>query len=196
VSKSHEPTQRLDRRIEKSIQHEIRIDLLRIFSDRSATPRELAEILQADPNEVLDHVIELWANRCIDTVTEEEPGTDPVDRRYGITRFFVDDWAAAELPRAEREELSAMILQAIVAEALGGLRIGSICSRPDHHLSVKATRLDERGWRELMALLGRTLKEAEAIEECARERLGLGGEEGFEVFLAMMGFERSPSRAD
>jgi hypothetical protein len=196
VSKSHEPTQRLDRRIERSIQEEIRIDLLRIFSERAATPRELAETLQENLNEVLDHVIDLWANRCIDTIEEVEPGADPADLRYRIIPFFVDDRAAEELPREEREELAATILQAIVAEALGGLRTGSIAARSDIHLSMKATRLDERGWRELMALLARTLKEAETIEESCRERLGLRDEEGFEVFFAMMGFERSASRAD
>jgi hypothetical protein len=196
VSKSHEPISRLDRRIENAIKDEIRIDLLRIFSERPATPRELAEILQEDQNEVLDHVVELWANNCIDAVSEEEPGPDPADRRYGITPFFVDDRTAEELPREEREELSAKILQAIVAEALGGLRTGSIGARSDIHLSMKAMRLDERGWRELMALFGRTLKEAETIEECCRERLGLREEEGFEVFFALMGFERSASRAD
>lgn len=63
-------------------------------------------------------------------------------------------------------------------------------------LSYKPLRLDDCGWRELMALLLRTLKEAETIEDGSRERLGLTGEEGLEAVVALMGFARSESRAN
>lgn len=196
MSKSNKPKQRLDRRIENSIRDEIRVDLLRILSERSATPRELAEILEEDPGEILDRVIELWADHCIEVVSDGEPHGDVDERRYRIAPpFFVDDREALELSAADREELSATVLQAIVCESMGALRTGSMQSRTDVHLSWKLMRLDERGWREFSALLLRTLKEAETIEESCKERLGLAGEPGIEAILGLLGFERSKSPA-
>ena len=196
MSKSNEPTRRLDRRIENSIKNEIRIDLLRILSERPASPRELAETLGEDPGYILDHVVELWADNCIEVVADEDAGGDEADRRYRTAPpFFVDDWEAQELSPADREQLSVTVLQGIVTEALGALRTGSLDSRHDAHLSYKALKLDDRGWREFVALLLRTLKEAETIEESSRDRLGLSGEEGIEAVVALMGFERSESRA-
>lgn len=196
MSKSNQPRQRLDKRIENSIKDEIRIDMLRILSERPATPRELAEALGEDPGYVLDHVVELWADNCIEVVAEEEAGGDEADRRYRTTPpFFVDDWEAQELSRADRERLSVAVLQSIVTETLAAQRSGSLDSRTDSHLSYKALKLDDRGWREFVALLLRTLKEAETIEESSRDRLGLAGGEAIEAVVALMGFERSQSRA-
>lgn len=196
MSKSNQARQHLGSRIENSIKSEIRVDLLRIFSQRSATPRELAEALGEDPGYVLDHVVELWADNCIEVVAGEDAGGDEADRRYRIAPpFFVDDWEAQELSRADREQLSVAVLQGIVTEALGAQRSGSLDSRHDVHLSYKALKLDDRGWREFVALLLRTLKETEAIEESSRDRLGLADGEGIEAVVALMGFERSESRA-
>jgi DNA-binding MarR family transcriptional regulator len=196
VPKRHDPTQRHDRRIENTIKDEIRVDLLRVLSERSATPRELAEILEADPSDVLQHVVELWAESCIEVVADEGGSDDPAERRYRrIEPFFVEDRETEDLSRSDRERLSALVLQAIISEAVGALRTGSMDSRSDIHLSCKPLKLDERGWREVMALLLRTLKEAETIEEGCRERLGLAGEEGFEGMIGLLGFERSKSRA-
>jgi hypothetical protein len=196
VSKSNQARQHLSSRIENSIKDEIRVDLLRILSQRSATPRELAETLGEDPGYVLDHVVELWADNCIEVVPGEDAGGEEVDRRYRTAPpFFVDDCEAQELPPADRERLSVAVLQGIVTEALGAQRSGSLASRHDAHLSYKALKLDDRGWREFVALLLRTLKETEAIEESSRDRLGLAGEAGIEAFVGLMGFERSASRA-
>jgi hypothetical protein len=193
VSKRNESRPRLDRRIENSIKGEVRTDLLRILSERSATPRELAQMLGEDLGEVLGDVVELWADNCIEVV--EDGVGDAADRRYRTTPpFFVDDREARELSLADREELSATVLQAIVTESVGALRTGSLDSRPDIHLSWKPLRLDERGWREFMALLLRALKEAETIEEACKERLGLADEAGIEAVVALMGYERSKSR--
>ena len=195
MSNGNERTQRLDRRIENSIKDEMRVDLLRILSERSATPRELADFLDEDPNEVLGHVAELWADNCI-VVEEEEASRDAADRRYRIARpFFVDDWQARELSVADREKLSVIVLQTIVTEAIGALRTGSLNSRADAHLSCKPLKLDERGWREMVSLLMRTLTEAETIEDGSQERLGLSGEIGIEAVVALLGFERSESPA-
>lgn len=192
----NKPTQRLDRRIENSIKDEIRIDLLRILSERPATPRELAEMLDEEAGCIRGHVVELWADNCIEVVAEDEGAEGEADRRYRLApTFCVDDWGARELPKADRELLSAAVLQRIVTEALAALRTGSLDSRPDIHLSHKLLRLDDRGWNEFRALLLRTLKEVEAIEENSHERLGLAGEAGIETVVALMGFERSESRA-
>lgn len=194
LSKSNKPTTRLDRQIESSIKDEIRIDLLRILIERSATPRELAQILEEDSDLVLDHVVALWAANCIELAGEEKPRGEAIDRSYRMTLpFFIDDRECHDLSRADLEKVAAMVVQAIVTEAVGALRAGTFGSRIDSHLSIRPMRLDARGWREFTALLLRTLNEAETIEEGCRERLGR--EEGIEAIVALMGFERSESRA-
>ncbi len=194
MSKGNKPRQRLDSRIENSIKDVIRLDLLRILSERPASPRELAEILEEDVGDLLSHLVELWADNCIEVVAEG-PGGEEADRRYRIAPpFFIDDWRAQELSREERERLSVAVLQGIFTEALGARRTGSLDARHDSHLSYKPLKLDDRGWRELTGLLLRTLKEAETIEDGSRERLGLTDEDGLEAVVALMGYERSESR--
>jgi hypothetical protein len=196
VSKSNKPRPHLDRRIEKSIKDEIRIDLLRILSEQSATPRELAEMLEEDPGEILHHIVEMWADNCIEVIAEEAPHEDPAERRYRLHQpFYIDDRETHDLPIAEREEVAATVVQSMVTEVVGALRGGTFGYRSDNHLSVKQMKLDERGWREFTALLLRTLKEAETIEESCKERLGLTGEAGIETVVGLMGFERSESGA-
>lgn len=196
MAKCRPSGRRLDRRLISSIKEEIRLDLLRILNERSATPRELAEALQDDPDVVADHVVKLWGDGCIEAVTEAEPRRALVDRRYRVSQFFfVGDREASDLSTADREEMSAVTLQAILSEAVEAVRAGSLDSRTDRHLSWMPMRLDEEGWREVMAMLTRTLNEAEAIREACAVRLACSGQAGTEAIVSMLGFERSRSPA-
>lgn len=192
MSNGNKPRPRLDGRIESSIKDVLRIDLLHILNERPASPRELAATLEEDVGTVLGHIVELWADNCVEVVAEDqEADGDEADRRYRTAPpFRVDEREMGERSLAERERLFVTVLQAILTEALQARRTGSLF-RHDGHLSYKLLKLDDRGWRELVALLLRTLKEAEAIEDGSRERLGVAGEEGVEAVVALMGYERS-----
>jgi hypothetical protein len=195
VPMHNRPRRPFDGRLKNSIRDDLGLDLLRILNERSATPVELAEMLQENLNDVLERIVKLWADSCIEVVAEMDPLGGMAGRRYRITPFFyVDDRKSHDLSTEDREKISATMLQAVFSEAVGALKTGSLDARTDRHLSWLPMRLDEEGWSEVMAMFARTLKEAEAISERCKGRLYGSEAAGVDVIVTMMGFERSESR--
>lgn len=181
-------------RLAKSLAHGTRIDILRILHERVASPKELAEAVDDGLSQVSYHVSELLAHGAIELV-KTEPRRGAVEHYYrAISSPLVSDEETMKLPRSSREELSWTALQAIVSEAVGALQSGALDAKVDRHVSWLPMRLDDDGWDELMTLLGETLKKAQRIKDRNARRLG-DVEEGIEVVVSLMGFERSKSRA-
>jgi len=180
-------------RLAKSLAHGTRIDILRILNERVASPKELAEAVDDGLSQVSYHVSELLDHGAIELV-RTEPRRGAVEHYYrAISSPVVGDEETKKLPRASREELSWTALQAIVGEVVGALQSGALDARMDRHVSWMPMRLDDQGWDELMTLLGDTLKKAQRIKDKNARRLG-DPDQGTEVIVSLMGFERSKSR--
>lgn len=185
------PQKHLSKRLAKSIGHDVRIDVLRILNERVASPKELARAMEEGLSHISFHIKVLRDYGCIELV-KTEPRRGAVEHYYrAVTWPFVSDEEARKLPRATREKVSITVLQAIVGEAAGALQAGTFDSRPDRHVSWAPMRLDEEGWREMMALQAETLERTEEIKTRNAKRLSGSGEAGMSVIVAMMGFERS-----
>jgi DNA-binding transcriptional ArsR family regulator len=181
----------LDARLAKSVSHPIRIDALRILRARAASPSELAEELGEGVSHVSYHIQELYDHGCIELV-ETEPRRGTVKHYYrAISECFVSDEEAREQPKESREEVSAMVLEGIIGEAVGALRTGSFDARADRHASWRPMNLDEEGWGEVTAMLWETLKKAEEIQDKCDNRLSRNGDEGTPAIVSLLGFERS-----
>jgi DNA-binding MarR family transcriptional regulator len=172
------------------VQHPIRVDALQILNEREASASEIARQIGQDLKKVGNHVKALADYGCIEWVrTERKRGAEEHFYRASLRPCIgYEEWA--QLSPEARHEISALVFQAIVAEALAAFRAGKFDSRLDRHLSWQPMKLDEEGWEELMQELEESLQRIQEIKARADERLCASGEDGFPAIAAAMGFER------
>jgi DNA-binding transcriptional ArsR family regulator len=172
------------------LKHPIRVDALQILNEGEASAAQIARRIGQDMKQVGHHVKVLADNGCIELVR--------VARNRGAEEHFYvaslrpcigdEEWKL--LSPETRQEISALVFQAIVAEALAAFRNGTFDSRPDRHMSWQPLKLDEEGWTELMQELKESLERIDSIRVRAEERLIETGERGFTAIAAALGFER------
>lgn len=186
----------VDELIAYVLKHPIRVDALAIFNEREASVVEIARMIGEDEKKVGNHVRSLKACGCIERVrTEKRRGADEHFYRAALRPHIRDEeWSA--LPPATRHEISALVFQAIVTEALAAFRTGRFDARVTRHLSWRAMQLDEQGWDELNTELNESLDRIEAIANRSEERLAEAQRPGFPAVAAAMSFERAlPTRS-
>jgi len=109
-----EPEAELDKRIAKSVGHPLRIGIMRILSERTASPSELAEALGEGVSQVSYHVSELFKYGCVELV-DTEPSRGAIEHFYratsifGIDPWFVESEAADRLDESGEEGIPAFV---------------------------------------------------------------------------------------
>jgi|SRR5829696_424030 len=179
-----------DPRYVKAMSHPLRVRILALLDERTASPVELAGWLGATLGTVAYHVRTLERIGLIELVHETRV-RGAVEHHYRAKerpRVSDDAWAAA--PPIAKQAAVAASLQTIDAYA----RAASAAGGFDHgnaHLTRTALRLDARGWNELSRACLRLLDQVGRIEEAAQERIERNPHTGEtkDVALVMMLFE-------
>jgi DNA-binding transcriptional ArsR family regulator len=160
-----------DPRYVKALAHPLRIRILAMLADRSASPVQLSTQLDATLGTVAYHVRTLHSLGLVELVdTRQRRGaTEHYYRAREHPRFPDDAWAGLA-PVAKQRMLSAMLQQigqfVTASAAAGGF------DRAEAHMTRRSLQLDDRAFAELAAATRRWLEEAEAIGAAAAERLG------------------------
>jgi DNA-binding transcriptional ArsR family regulator len=177
----------------RALAHPLRARLLGILQERRASPRELAEELDAPLGNVSYHVRILASLKLIKLV-KKTPRRGAIEHHYeAVSGAEISDRAWGETPGIVKQAMVTSALQEVgrsvnEAAALGGFE------RTDAHLTRTRLTLDERGWRELGGALKRLLDRAERIQEQSSERLKRSNHQGeLHGSLVMMLFESLPS---
>jgi DNA-binding transcriptional ArsR family regulator len=186
----------IDQRIVKALTHDLRVQILGIFNERIASPKELSDELGEGLSQVSYHVKVLREYECIELVSTE-PRRGAVEHYYRATsRAFLTDRTWFGLPDSVRPGLSADLVESIAGDAATSLKQGIFDERKDRHMSRTPVILDEVGWREMVKALGGTLKQVEKIQKQSSARLRKSGEAGFTASVALMGFEIPDQRKE
>jgi len=175
-------------RLVLALRHPLRVELLRQFIERTASPNELAVELRKPLGTVSYHVRELEKAGAIKLVAEHAR-RGAIEHYYrGIVRatFTEEEWTA--LPPWCREEISVQVLQTLFGEAYAALDRGTFDSQPDRHLTWRSLVVDADGWKELMAVLMQAHEGVEAIANRSLDRSA--GPAAMEVIVGLLGFER------
>jgi DNA-binding transcriptional ArsR family regulator len=164
-----------DPRYLKAIAHPLRIRILAMLSERSASPVQLAGKLDATLGTVAYHVRTLYNLGLLELVdTRQRRGaTEHYYRARPRPRFSDGAWDALA-PVAKQRLLSAMLQQigqfTSASAAAGGF------DRADSHITRASFRLDDQGWTELAEATKTWLAQADRIEEAATKRLADAGD--------------------
>jgi hypothetical protein len=138
------------------------------------------------------HFRELEKDGCL-RVIASIPRRGAVEHVYeGKTRIYFTDAEFEEMPLAQRQKLSRISFQGLVARADGAMRANTFDSRTDRHLAWIPMQLDQQGWDELTTALAACFGEVEQIRHDSKERLAASGEESFPTTFGMLGFESPP----
>ena len=181
-----------DPRYVRALGHPLRIRILAILEERTASAVELSRILGADIGVVAYHVRKLHQLGLIE-LERESRVRGAIQRHYRAferPKISEESWGAAP-PVAKQALIDAMLQQihdyGRASNAAGGF------DRPDAHITRTALRLDREGWERLAASLTGVLEEVERITEDVREREA-GGTAGEleDVGVVMMLFEALP----
>ena len=186
-----------DPRYVKAMSHPLRVRILALLDERTASPVELAGWLGATLGTTAYHVRTLERMGLIELVRETRV-RGAVEHHYrSKERPRVSDEAWAAAPPIAKQVAVSSSLQTIDAYA----RAASAAGGFDHgnsHLTRTVLRLDARGWNELSRACSRLLAQVDRIEEAADERIERNPHTGetSDVALVIMLFETARLSAE
>lgn len=173
----------------KALAHPLRVRILALLEEATASPNELSRRLEAPLGNVSYHVRILHQLKLIKLV-RKTPRRGALEHYYrAVGRATVTQAGWAQAPGIVKQALIGAALQQ-VGDYVGRAAAHGGFDRADSHLTRTTMRLDDRGWRELGSAMMKLLECAEAIDKASRERLHeKEAGEGREVGLVLMQFE-------
>ena len=185
-----------DPRYVKAMSHPLRVRILALLDERTASPVELAGWLGATLGTTAYHVRTLERMGLVELVRETRV-RGAVEHHYrSKERPRVSDEAWAAAPPIAKQAAVASSLQTIDAYASAASAAGGF-DHGNSHLTRTALRLDARGWNDLSRACQRLLAQVDRIEEASNERMERNPHGGTNsVALVMMLFEAARLTAE
>ncbi|HVV90018.1 MAG TPA: helix-turn-helix domain-containing protein [Solirubrobacterales bacterium] len=182
----------IDQNLVRALAHPMRVQILEALQGRTASPTELARSFRESLGVISYHTNALLDVGCIEQVrTEPKRGT--IEHFYTARpRSFIghQDWR--KVPLSVRGGVTEEALRTLIAKIGTAIDADTIDTREDTTLNWMPITVDEQAWREIAAILDRTLRELMDAAAAGRERLG--DEDGIPVVTVLAAFEAPPSR--
>jgi DNA-binding transcriptional ArsR family regulator len=181
-----------DPRLVRAVSHPMRVRILAILGERTASPIEISRMLRADLGVVAYHVRTLHRLGLLE-LEREVPVRGAVQRFYSAREHpTISKVAWGKAPPVAKQALIGATIQQICEYAQGSNAYGGF-DRADAHITRTPMRLDQEGFDRLAALLMDVLRTADEIEREVEERqAGESPPDVFDAGLAMMLFEATP----
>lgn len=175
-------------RVLKAISHPLRIEILRILTERVASPAEVAREMDESVSNVSYHFKELREEGCVELVGTE-PRRGAVEHYYRAKTPPLHDRPSWErLSKQSRDAITEITLRNLIAEMVHALNEGTFNARKDRHLSWTPIELDDEGWQELIERQEEWFEQVREIAAGASERVAEGAQSR-RIVAALMGFE-------
>jgi DNA-binding transcriptional ArsR family regulator len=182
-----------DAKVAKALAHPLRVRILRILEERTASPRELALELDTDLSALSYHVRTLHRMGFIELV-EQKRRRAALESYYRATSLpVVTREAWVEMPGLVKRQFVSGVISQIGDEVNRAVEAGGF-EGPDAHLSRVGLTLDRQGYKELGERLTALLDELQEIGREAAERLkSADHEDAIETTTVLMMFEDAPA---
>lgn len=166
-----------DSQLAKALAHPLRVAILGVLEERTASPSELAADLDASLGVVSYHVRTLARLGLVNLV-------DTRQRRGAIEHYYraearpvITSEAWGEVPTIVKQAMVRATLSQIGDQVNDAAQSGGF-QRSDSHLTRSPLMLDARGWSELATKLDHLLKDCEGIGSAAAKRLTRSDHDG------------------
>jgi hypothetical protein len=181
--------------VAKAFAHPLRVQILIILNEKTASPNLLARELDRSLNLVAYHVRVLERYDCIELVGTK-PRRGATEHFYRATRRqFLTDSEWSRLPKSLRPGVSGAMLKSAFDDVEEALDAGTFDEMDDRHLSRTPMVVDKKGWEDAAAALTGALERLVEIQVEANERLSKEGAEGMLSKVVMLHF-KSPDAKD
>jgi DNA-binding transcriptional ArsR family regulator len=177
-----------------ALSHPTRVGVMSVLVEGSASPREMAEVIDEPLNNVTYHVKQLRDLGCIELDrVERRAGGRVFERFYRASqRAYFDDDAWAVLSDGERLDVLWSVVRLMSKDIATAMAAGTFFGEDyDIHATRSPMSVDEEGWGEIAALLNRSTKELFQIERRVEERCAEGADASIHAKVQMLQF-RSP----
>jgi DNA-binding transcriptional ArsR family regulator len=181
-----------DPRFVKALAHPLRVQILAILEQRTASPKEIADELDASLGVVSYHVRQLAAFGVIKLV-RRTPRRGAIEHHYRLeAKPTISDEAWAEAPEIAKQALIGAVLRQVstqvnVAAANAGF------SRDGAYLSRLPLELDAKGWSEVSKAMGDFVDRLSAIQAAAKKRGEKSHGDEVSAMAVLMLFEAAES---
>jgi DNA-binding transcriptional ArsR family regulator len=184
-----------DPRLVKALAHPLRVQILAVLQEGTASPSALAEELSAPLGNVSYHV-RILANLGLLKLVRKRQRRGAIEHIYQANgRVRVSDRAWGQVPGIVKSAMVDATLEQVGRYVEQSATMGGF-ERPEAHIIRQPMRLDAKGWKELSGAVGELLKRANSIEDESRKRLEKANHDGeLEAGLVMMLFEGAPGGA-
>ena len=158
-------------RLMKAMSHPLRAAILRVLSERTASPAELARLLGDHLHNVSYHTKRLEQLGCVELVKEQHV-RGAVEHFYrATTRNLVNDSEWEELDPVIKEDLVGEAMQSILDDFVASAQAKIVGSDDQFWLTRTSMLLDEEGLKEALAIHARAFEELQEVEARSAERL-------------------------
>jgi DNA-binding transcriptional ArsR family regulator len=158
-----------DPRYVKAISHPLRVRILAMLQERTASPSELSEWLGATLGTTAYHVRALHKLGLIE-LADETRVRGAIEHHYRAgTRPMVSEEAWAQAPPIAKQAAIGSSLQVIDEYTRKSAAEGGF-DRAEAHLSRTAIEIDAKGWEQLNKVCLKFVEQVEKIEAASKER--------------------------
>jgi DNA-binding transcriptional ArsR family regulator len=176
----------------KALNHPIRVKALTILTERTASPKEIAEQIEVAISNVSYHIRILEELGLVEIVEEESVRGSIAHFYQAIERPLIDNPDWEKLAPSVRNAFSGYVIETLMDDAARSLEAGLFDERGDRHLSRTPLLLDEKGWRKVVAIQGRALNSILKEQAAAATRISGSRKEGIHAIAALALFETLP----
>ena len=159
-----------DPSVAKALAHPLRTRILAALENRTASPTQLADELEAPLGVVSYHVRRLHALRFLKLVKR-------VPRRGAVEHYYttvagprITDQAWLTTPTIVKQATLSAALAELGSQATAAVAGGGF-DRPDSHLTRNPVTVDAQGWKEISRELAALLPRIQKIETESQKRL-------------------------
>lgn len=168
----------------KGLSHPLRTECLTILTDRTASPSQLAEILDHDLSNVSYHVRTLVELGLVELVAEESVRGAVAHYYKAVERPLASPAEWEQLPQQVKAAFSAHSWDVLLKSVTAAIEQGTFDSRPDRHLTRTPLLLDSVGFERLSSLMDELLSAIFTEQAAAAERMNESGEEPIHAVAA------------
>ena len=167
---AHQPITNIDDpRYVKAISHPLRVRILAMLQERTASPSQLSEWLGATLGTTAYHVRALHKLGLIE-LADETRVRGAIEHHYRAgTRPMVSEEAWVKAPPIAKQAAVGSTLQVVDEYARKSAAEGGF-DRAEAHLSRTAIEIDAKGWEALNKACLKFVEQVEKIEQASKER--------------------------
>jgi DNA-binding transcriptional ArsR family regulator len=183
ISNIHDP------RLVKALAHPLRVRILAVLQQKTASPSEIAEQLSMPLGNVSYHV-RVLADFGLIKLVRRTPRRGAIEHHYeAVGRLRISDAAWAQVPDVVKEAMIGATISQI-SDYVNSAAVTGGFDQPHAHITRSPLVLDEQGYKELSAEVMKVHDRAQRIQEQSSKRLERSDHQGeIDVGLVLMLFE-------